>query len=286
MPSRKLPPCRIECPFDSTIRTEFSDTNVGIYAWPSLGGVIILDYADAIDFEFLGLDPVDPPLRRPSSTQVEEDGFAQRLLLLGAKWWDSEFRYSLVSHLEERGSRSIASDRLFGHIPISSEPEPTMREKRWVKVGWPLTITDGDAVRESPQYGSERVDGDGGDPNSSGNLLRGLWVAEFDTTYAGVDQEDNLLPYDEGAARVRMARTMDERCTILRNRFQATFYSSLAKYEGYAFLKSWDEKVAKKEEGGGQIDGEVGPLLQPEETVSLWKDKMRKSELPNPLPPE
>jgi hypothetical protein len=63
-----------------------------------------------------------------------------------------------------------------------------MCEKRLIKVGWPST---------------------GG----------GVWIAEFDTTWAGADEEDNLVPWDGDIGRLRMARTMDERCTILVDRF-------------------------------------------------------------------
>ena len=86
------------CPYDpiGAIRTVFTDNDARIYAWPSLGGVIILDGAEAVDFEFLDLDPLDPPLRRyvPSRTALEEekqkavedeDVFCRRVLLLGAK---------------------------------------------------------------------------------------------------------------------------------------------------------------------------------------------------------
>ena len=105
-----------------------------------------------------------------------------------------------------------------------------MREKRFVKVAWPST--------------------------------GGLWVAEFDTVFAGVDEEDNLLP--EAPSRLLMARTMDERVDVLRKYFEATFYETVEDYRGYAFLKAWEEK-----DGG---EGEVGPRLQPDETVALWKE--------------
>jgi hypothetical protein len=84
--------CGQTCPYDSTVRALFTDNNASIYAWPSRGGVIILDDAEAIDFEFLGLNPLDPPEKRLED-QSAEDPFCQRLLLLGAKWWDSEARY-------------------------------------------------------------------------------------------------------------------------------------------------------------------------------------------------
>lgn len=212
-----------KCPYDATVRTRFTDEDVTIYAWPSRGGVIILDHADAIDFEFLQLNPLNPPTHRLDN-QVAEDAFCQRLLLLGAKWWDSEARYLDVSRLDD-----ASNGRIYDSSLVDVDLEVTMREKRWVKVGWPST--------------------------------GGLWVAEFDTTFAGVDEEDNLLPDDEGAARLRMARTMDERCKILRERFRAKFYPSLKFYDGHTFLNSWDTKET----------GEVGPLLHPEETARRWK---------------
>lgn len=213
--------CGEKCPYDSTVRAKFIDNDAIIYSWPSRGGVIVLDIAEVIDFESLGLSPLDPPVKRLDN-QAAEDAFCQRLLLLGAKWWDSEARYLAVVQLEVYFGRADDAPRM------DVKPQPTMREKRFVKVGWPST--------------------------------GGLWVAEFDTTFAGVDEEDNLLPENEGAARLRMARTMDERCVILRDRFKATFYEDVKDYKGYAFLNSWDMKET----------GEVGPLLQPDETMDLW----------------
>jgi hypothetical protein len=103
-----------------------------------------------------------------------------------------------------------------------------MREKRLIKVGWPST---------------------GG----------GVWIAEFDTMWAGVD-EDNLVSWDGDIGRLRMARTMDERCTILGDRFKAKVYTDLKNYKGYGFFNSWETKEIV----------EVGPLLQPYETRDIW----------------
>lgn len=53
----------------------------------------------------------------------------------------------------------------------------------------------------------------------------GVWVAEFNTTWGGGggDEEGNLVPEDEEIGRLRMARTMDERCAIVpRRRFTRT----------------------------------------------------------------
>ena len=106
-----------------------------------------------------------------------------------------------------------------------------MREKRLVKVGW--------------EEG-------------------GCWVSEFDTTWAGVDEEDNLLPEGEELGRLRMCRTMGERCEVLRERFRGVWYGEgdWGAYRGWGFFNAWGEK-----EGGR---GEVGKLLRPEETRRAW----------------
>lgn len=213
--------CGDICTHDSTIRTSFEESQVLIYAWPSRGGLIILNNADAVDSDFLGLNPLDPPSERLED-QKEEDAFCQRLLLLGAKWWDSKARYTIIVAIGE-GAKHAGN----GAFVIKEQPGVTMREKRFVKVAWPWT--------------------------------GGLWVAEFDTVFAGVDEENNILP--EAPSRLLMARTMDERSQTLRDHFEATFYKSVDGYTGHAFLKSWEEKNT----------GEAGPLLQPNETVALWK---------------
>lgn len=72
-------------PYDSSLRTCFTNEIAKIYAWPSRGGVIVLEEAEAMDFQFLGLDPLAPPMER-FDDQSAEDAFYQQLLLLGAKW--------------------------------------------------------------------------------------------------------------------------------------------------------------------------------------------------------
>ena len=216
-------------PYDSSVRTTITDSDVRVSAWPSRGGVIILDSAEAIDFDFLGLSALNPPPKR-SADQASEDDFCQRLLLLGAKWWDSEARYSIVGSIEAAAAGFEAGRRVDDAFPIAEQPVPTMREKRLVKVGWPMS--------------------------------GGVWVAEFDTTWAGVDEEHNLVPDDQEIGILRMARTMDERCRMLRDRFGAKFYTDLNDYHGYGFFNSWEWKET----------GEVGPLLKPGETVKLWRD--------------
>lgn len=60
---------------------------------------MVLGTAEAIDFEFLGLNPLDPPLERLDN-QAAEDAFCQRLFPFDAKCSDSEARYSVISEFE------------------------------------------------------------------------------------------------------------------------------------------------------------------------------------------
>lgn len=46
----------------------------------------------------------------------------------------------------------------------------------------------------------------------------------------------------EGAAWLRMARTMDERCLILRDQFKANSEEYVKRYKGHALLNSWETR--------------------------------------------
>ncbi len=158
-------------PEDVTVRIVFEEFSVTLWAWSSRGGLIVLQGATAVDFDFLGLERVIPRLRRHSSESAEDD-LCRRLLLLGAKWWDSSSRYGFFRLLDELPSA-------LADLEDEREPWLTLRERRWVTVGWPS------------------------DPRG------GLWVAEFDTSLPGIEEEDNLVP--DNATSVLLARDMDER---------------------------------------------------------------------------
>ena len=52
-----------------------------------------------------------------------------------------------------------------------------------------------------------------------------------------MDEEKNLLLYDEETGRLKKVRTIDERCETLRARFRARFYRDLEReYKGYRFF--------------------------------------------------
>lgn len=197
-------------------RTDFTDTGATLLGWPSRGGVIILREATAVDFTFLNISPLSPVLYRDRD-MVAEDAFCKQLLLLGATWWDSEARSFFVGALMDSVPSAISD------AEEDLKPSPTLRERRWVRVGWPS------------------------EPKG------GLWVAEFDSNWDIIQEEDNLVPEDVG--RVLLARDMDERCKAIEL-IGGRFYEDLQQYEGEACLKAWDWKT----------EGEVGPLLKTRST--------------------
>ena len=268
---RKGPSCGPHKPTtDSTRRVEFTDTSVSVFGWPSRGGVIVLSDATHVDFTFLGLSTTEPPLKRQSRStgtvsrgedkdqrdseaavsaditersqsvvdgerepeeqeegvneggdDDEEDVFCQRLLLLGAKWWDSEKRYQFVDHFAA-SIQPWVEDVEEGRVV-----EPTLRERRWIKVGWEhQAATDASTIA----------------------VGRGFWIFDCDTNWVGIIEEDNLMPVD--AAKIKLAKTMEERCEILK-RMGARFYAGLEDYESESsFLRAWEWKW----------EGEIGHL--------------------------
>ena len=221
---------------DSNRRVCFTDTNVSVYGWPSRGGIIVLDDATHVDFTFLSLSTTKPPLTRllrstavattcrgededqgiksetvsgtncvlwsrPSEGQEdemkkeegdedEEDVFCQRLLLLGAKWWDDEKRYQFVDQLAADFPPAIKD------IEEGRAPDPTLRERRWIKVGWEPAAAVNSGSASAIAAGA------------------GFWILDCDTNWIGIIEEDNLVPID--AAKVELAKNMGERCEILQ----------------------------------------------------------------------
>ena len=172
--NRQIPPTRTPHP-KHTKRCSILDDTVTVFGYPSRGGLIVLERADAIDFDFLEISRLDPPLTR-AAAPAAEDEFCQRLLLLGAKWFDSESRYRFMTGLREH---SHACER---DLETRKTPELVLGERQWVKVGWPTKAG-------------------------------GFWVGEWDTNLPYI-LEDQLVPIN--AAKVTLAMNMDERCEILK----------------------------------------------------------------------
>ncbi|KAL8790633.1 MAG: hypothetical protein Q9213_000481 [Squamulea squamosa] len=225
---------------DPTRRIVFTDNTITIYGWPSRGGVIILREATIVDFDFLGLSTIDPPRKRntygtagltgnPNTAMVEEDSFCQRMLLLGATWFDSEVRYQFFN------AYSAAAHTAVEEVDNVQVIEPTLRERRWVKVGW-----EGPAAL-----------GTQGDQNAGG----GLWVLDCEITMPGICDDENLVPEDAG--KLALARSMEERCQIMKM-MGAKFYHRLEDFENFVegsrstFLRAWEWKY----------EGEVGELVK------------------------
>jgi hypothetical protein len=141
---------------------------------------------------------------RRDPDQHAEDKLCQRLLLLGAKWFDSYDRYSFVAGVAEDHDPSILA------LEAEEEQAPTTMERRWVSVA------------------------------QLSGLDRGVWVAEFDTVMHGMQEKNNLLPADAG--KVLLAKTMDEKGEILKS-MGGKFFASIEQYDGAACLNAWEEKT-------------------------------------------
>jgi hypothetical protein len=113
-----------------TMRIVFHTNGVNVWGWPSRGGVIVLERVTALDCDFLGLDPVDLPMLRDRD-QDAEDALYQRLLLLGAKWFDSDARRDFIFGLMEDDDTDLTAVR------AGEKPPPTATERRWVAVAYP-----------------------------------------------------------------------------------------------------------------------------------------------------
>jgi hypothetical protein len=195
---------------DFTRRIDFDET-VTVYGWPSRGGVILLENASVADFNFLELDRLNPDLKR-HKTREEEDAFCERLLLLGAKWWDSVARHWLFNNPDQDDASEL-----------DNSPLPTMRERYWISVAWPST--------------------------------GGLVVSEYDTNIYPGGVETDTVPDD--VCRLMLCTTMDEKATMLKERFQGKSWGSVEDYQGNGFIGCWQSKQC----------GEVDEMLQ------TWPEK-------------
>jgi hypothetical protein len=195
-------------------RACFGEYSTDLCGWPSRGGLIVLTDATPPDFDYLQLDALDPPLRRDPN-QDAEDEFCQKLLRLGAIWWDSEKRRRFVSSLENDHEEAL--DALEADEALNA----TRREAGWVRVAW-------------PSY-----------PPGA------LCVLDYERRITGRMSRSKMRP--RGYQVIAMARTMDERCTVLQ-RLGGTMYASIEDYSGPTFLKAWEENHT----------GEKGPLVQEE----------------------
>lgn len=115
-------------PRPPTDRTVFLERSVSLWGWPSLGGLIVLESTGPADFDYLGLDRLQPVATR-SSSQDEEDAFCQNLLQLGARWFDSRERYGFVANVADDFERDIQA------VEDGEQPAPFHVERRWVRVG-------------------------------------------------------------------------------------------------------------------------------------------------------
>ncbi|KAF2677924.1 hypothetical protein K458DRAFT_349533 [Lentithecium fluviatile CBS 122367] len=190
---------------DITRRIRFDVPDSYVYGYPSKGGVIALENATIPDFEFLDLSRTHPPKTRFSDSQ-SEDEFCKKLLLLGAKWYDSLSRIIFLKGVDGDVPDAVCIDAL----EEGREPAPTERERTWVSVAWPST--------------------------------GGMVVAEWNTIMWGYGRDDDrFLPYEE-LGRLRMCKDMDEKAVILKEWFEGKGFKNVGEYIGNAWMGIWDSK--------------------------------------------
>lgn len=182
--------------------------SISIWAWPSRGGLIELEHVTALDLGFLGLDPTHLDRQR-NNNQEEEDKLCQRLLLLGAKWFDSEDRRRFISGIAE-GNANVINE-----LQRGEQPPPSTMERKWFSVAYPT-----------------------GEPEG------GFWLVEFDMdAFSDYGVVDHDYPPDN-APLACLARNMREKCETLQlEEFGGKFYSSLDDYDGPGCLNAWKQKT-------------------------------------------
>lgn len=190
-------------------RTSFDQSNVCLYGWPSRGGIIVLENATPPDFEYLHLNPLDPPLRRDPE-QGAEDEFCRGLLRLGATWWDSEARRDFVKKLEHGHEEAIEA------VYADESLAPTKLEQTWMRIAWPSDPAGALCVlvRDKPIMGR------------SGDLV--------------LPPKNHLI--------ISLARTMDERCELLR-KLGGKMYDRIEDVDDPRFLRAWEDEYLG-EKGG------------------------------------
>ncbi|KJX96488.1 hypothetical protein TI39_contig622g00008 [Zymoseptoria brevis] len=193
-------------------RTVITTEEVILQGWPSRGGLIELQGALAPDFEYLKLNHIDPPLRRDPDQEAEEE-FCRGLLRLGATWWSSDNRRNFVHRLESQCEDAIKA------FQADESLDASRLERRWVRVAWP-----------SEPAGS-------------------LCVLECERVICG--RRGNEVHRPRQAGSLTLARTMDERCEMLKV-FGRRVFESIAEYKGETFLKAWE----------GGYDGEGHGLVR------------------------
>lgn len=189
-------------PRTSNERVVFLERSISVWGWPSRGGLIVLETAGPVEFDHLGLDRLQPTESYRSSDHGEEDVFCQKLLQLGARWFDGRERYGFVANVADECEPEIQA------IEDGEQPAPSDMERRWVSVGL------------------EDV---------------AFWVLEYDRNMYHARETRNLVTSD--VSRVMLAKTMQERCEILKDMGAKCFQRS-SEYTGLACLNAWKTKTS------------------------------------------
>ena len=104
------------CPpqkFDVAKRTTFGRYAAQVFGWPSSGGVVIKEFANAVDLDFLDVDRFHRSGKAASS--AEEDVFCDKLYRIGAKWWQDEDDFNDVDLGMRERTADEERESIFGY---------------------------------------------------------------------------------------------------------------------------------------------------------------------------
>jgi len=179
-------------------RIKISLAGIHIFGYPSdqgdLAKVIALEDACAADFDYLGLDRINPAVIR-FSDQMKEDSFCLKLLQLGAGRWPTLDRFNMVIDGLEGDECAMES------VAYDEATKASAAEKQWTAVAW--QVDGGVTVSEIPRYFPD------------------------DDSYDVNLEQDEMLKH---RARLRLATTMDEKAKIIKDHFGGVLYSDIREW--------------------------------------------------------
>ena len=194
----------------------FQRSMIQIVGWPSGGGVIVLEDADALDLRHLQLSISQLDQKRYDD-EAEEGRFCQRILQLGGIWWESPQRRTLIHQKLKAGPSPFPS----GSLPHRRKNRSDVNYERDYLRIWP------------PSRPHEVTRLYVGWPSSGG-----LWVTEVvHHPIHGMNKQDFELMKQLGM--LKLANSMVERCSLLEKHFRATFHESVDAYGGAGCLGWW-----------------------------------------------
>jgi len=210
--------------WDTRKRVDWTDHGCHVFGWPSTGGVVIKEDADAVDLQFLGLNRLDPQKERWGD-QEREDEFVRRLRMVGGKFWRGEWEARKVWKWEVDLDWGMMPGR---EVDLDWGMMPRREDVRKVVYGW-VSMEKGGGIWVR-RYGGEGIS----------------WPEEEEEVDGDQEEEKGYVSVDLG--RLKMAVSMEERCEIMEKWLEAKFYKDPRDYKGLKDLFLENEKMDEGEE--------------------------------------